>query len=177
MRRRSIALIIFFLLIIILGYVAYSFFYAPLWQQNAELRDKLEKESVRLRTLIELYHYTPSLEVRKELYQERIDLLGKVLASDTETPTFLVQMEQVAKNHGVTISSISNPSPPAQADGNTVSSFQMTVKGDYFKVLSFLRALYYFPRIVDVSAISIEGGAEVTAKLDCALYLKPGGGK
>ncbi len=178
MKRRSVSIIIFFLLLfVVLGYVAYSYFYAPLWQQNLELRDKLEKESVRLRTLIELYRYTPTLEAKKELYQERISLLDKVLAADTETPTFLVEMEQVAKNYGVTITSISNPSAPAQADGNTVSGFQMTVAGDYFKVLSFLRALYYFPRIVDVSALSIEGGAEVTARLDCTLYLKPGGGQ
>jgi Tfp pilus assembly protein PilO len=177
MRRSSISLIIFVLLFVILGYVAYSFFYAPLWRQNLDLRDQLQKESVRLRTLMELSRYTPTLEVRKELYQERINLLDKILAPNTETPTFLVEMEQVAKNQGVTIQSITNPSPPAQVDGDTVSSFQMTVTGDYFKVLSFLRALYYFPRIVDVSALSLEGGAQITAKIDCSLYLKPGGAK
>lgn len=177
MRRRAISLILFFLILILVGYLFYSLLLVPLWQKNAELREKLEKESIRLQTLIELSRYTPSLEVREELYKERLDLLNKVLSSDTETPTFLVQMEQVAKSHGVTITSLSNPSPPSQADGNTISGFQMTVKGDYFKVLSFLRALYFFPRVVDVSAISISGSTEVTASLDCTLFLKPGGGQ
>lgn len=177
MRRRTVSFVVFLLLFVILGYVAYSCFYAPLWKHNLELRDQLEKESVRLRTLVELSRYTPTLEVRKELYQERLSLLDKILAPNTETPTFLVEMEQVAKSQGVTIQSITNPSPPAQVDGDTVSSFQMTVTGDYFKVLSFLRALYCFPRIVDVSALSLEGGAQITAKIDCYLYLKPGGAK
>ncbi|MCR4427847.1 MAG: type 4a pilus biogenesis protein PilO [Caldiserica bacterium] len=177
MRRRTVSLILFFVVIILVGYIFYSLLFVPMWQRNAELRDKLEKESIRLQTLIELSRFTPSLGVREELYKERLELLGKVLSPDTETPTFLVQMEQVAKTHGVTIVSISNPSPPVQADGNTISSFQMTVKGDYFKVLSFLRALYYFPRVVDVSAMSIDGSAEVSVKLDCTLFLKPGGGQ
>jgi Tfp pilus assembly protein PilO len=177
MKRRTILIVVIVILFLVVGYLAYSLFYAPLWQQNAELRDKLEKESVRLRTLAELYHYTPLLDVRKDLYQERLDLLNKVLAVDTETPTFLVQLEQVARNQGVTIVSISNPSAPAQANGDNISTFQMTVSGDYFRVLSFLRALYYFPRVLDVAALSMEGGAEVTAKLDCSIYLMPGGGK
>lgn len=177
MRGRGYITVLLILAFILAGWIAYTYFYAPLWSENLKLRQQLETESVRLATLNELNRYQPTLEVRKEVFEERISLLDKLLGQESETPTLFVQLEQLATTYGVKITSLSNPSAPAQVDGSTVSSFQMTIEGDYFKLLSFLRALYYFPRVVDVSALSIEGGGEqIKAALDCVIYLKPGGG-
>lgn len=175
MRGRGLLTVGLVLSILILSYLAYSLFYSPLWQLNLDLREKVVAQSVRLKTLEELSRFASLFETRKILYEERLNVLNKVLSSSSETPTFFVEMEQLANMEGVALNTLSNPSAPTPLDGDLISSFQMSVSGEYFHILSFLRHLLYFPKILNVRAISLTGSTDVSAQLDCVVYLKAEG--
>ncbi len=172
MRKGWLLTIGLILFILIISYLAYCLFFAPLWQLNLELREKVVAQSSRLSTLEELSRFTTLFETRRALYEERLNVLNKVLPSSSETPTFFVEIEQLVMIERITLNALTNPTPPTPVDGGIVSSFQMNVSGEYFRVLSFLRHLLSFPKILNVKAISLSGGADISAQLDCVVYLK-----
>jgi Tfp pilus assembly protein PilO len=168
--------ILFVVLILVVAYVAYSMFFAPLWEQNQQLRQELDKEGVHLANLTALDKFKPDFDTKAKLYQERLAVLGNVLPSSLDKMKFLLQMQNQYQQQGLKMEVLPNPSPPTQVEADLVSNFQLQVRGNYFKVLSFLKSLLNFRSIIRVNAISMAGGDEVTATLDCSMYLKPGGG-
>jgi Tfp pilus assembly protein PilO len=178
MKSRGLFTVLAVVIIVVVCYVGYAFFYAPLWQENADLRAQVEKDSVRLVTLQELYRQSGKLEVKKSIYEERLALLQKLLPPSTDASVFMVEMEQLAKADGVSISSLTIPGAPTLVDPDTVASFPLNVSGDYFHVMSFLRHLLNFPQIVNVTGISMQPGTDgtISANMSCIIYLRPGGG-
>jgi Tfp pilus assembly protein PilO len=177
MKSRGLITILAVVIIVVICYVGYAFFYAPLWQENTDMRAQVEKDSIRLATLQELYRQSGKLEVKKSIYQERLALLQKLLPPSTDASVFMVEMEQQAKADGVSISSISIPGAPTPADPDTIASFPLNVSGDYFHVMSFLRHLLIFPQIVNVTGITMQSGTDgtINANMSCVIYLRPGG--
>jgi Tfp pilus assembly protein PilO len=166
--------ILFIVLMAVVIYVAYSFFFQPLWDQNQELRSKVETDSVRFANLQELSRYRSLFDTKTALYKERQDVLNKVLPVTLDKLKLLVQVEQLYKQQGLTLNVLPDPTPPAQVGEDTVSNFQLTAQGNYFRVLAFLKSLLNFPNIIQVNAISMAGGEDVTVTVDCSMYLKPG---
>ena len=177
MKSRGLIIVVAVVIIVVICYVGYAFFYAPLWQENTDLRTQLEKDSIRLATLQELYRQGGKLDVKKSIYQERLALLQKLLPPSADASVFMVEMEQQAKADGVSISSLTIPSAPTLVDPDTVASFPLSVSGDYFHIMSFLRHLLSFPQIVNVTGITMQSGTDgtVSANMSCVIYLRPGG--
>jgi len=166
--------ILFVLLMVVVAYVAYSFFFQPIWDQNQELRSQVDTDSVRLANLQELSRYSPLFATKTALYKERQDVLSKVLPATLDKLKLLVQVEQLYKQQGLTLNVLPDPTPPTQVGEDTISSFQLTAQGNYFRVLAFLKSLLNFPSIIQVNSISMAGGEDVTVTVDCSMYLKQG---
>lgn len=166
--------ILFIVLMVVVAYIAYSFFFQPLWDQNQELRSLVATDSVRFANLQELSRYRPLFNTKEALYAERQAVLSKVLPATLDKLKLLVQVEQLYKQQGLTLNVLPDPSIPTQTGEDTVSSFQLTAQGNYFRVLAFLKSLLSFPNIIQVNAISIAGGEDVTVTVDCSMFLKQG---
>jgi hypothetical protein len=166
--------ILFVVLMMMVAYVAYSFFFQPLWDQNQELRSQVATDSVRLANLQELSRYDLLFTTTASLYLERQDVLNKVLPATLDKLKLLVQVEQLYKQQGLTLNVLPDPTLPTQIGEDTVSNFQLTAQGNYFRVLAFLKSLLNFPNILQVNAISMAGGEDVTVTVDCSMYLKQG---
>ena len=166
--------ILFVVLMMVVAYVAYSFFFQPLWDQNQELRSQVDTDSVRFANLQELSRYNPLFVTKAALYKERQDVLNKVLPATLDKLKLLVQVEQLYKQQGLTLDVLPDPTPPTQVGEDTVSNFQLTAQGNYFRVLAFLKSLLNFPNIIQVNSISMAGGEDVTVTVDCSMYLKQG---
>lgn len=142
--------------------LSYLFLISPLLdrlQSSAEERDQKEARLAQLREevrrLEDVRRNAPELE--RQLLE-----LSKRIPEQPEIPTFIVQVEEVARASGVTQLSIEPGTPGAPETGGpySVVPVTMTFEGTYEEMQDFLLRLQNLVRLVAVNEVSYEPAEE-----------------
>jgi type IV pilus assembly protein PilO len=152
------------LIVVLLLVAFYVLFLGPLLQdldEQAQIRDE------RRATLAELEAQVAELEeVRRnspELQRQLLEL-NKRIPTQPEVETFIVQVEEVAEEAGVTQTEITrgDPQPPAGGGDFTVQPVTMTFEGTYEELQAFVTGIDDLVRLVAVNEVTYEIAEEGT---------------
>ena len=137
--------------------------------QIQELREKCRTQQLRLQEA-ECYgrdHPEPEKHLRD--LQRQLALVRLQIPGQPEVGAFAAHLEQAAQASGVWMVAL-RPAPTVVKNGFQATDIELTIRGDYFSLLTFLRKMEETPRQSTVSGIDIRTGAE-TAQLESRLRL------
>ena len=128
-----------------------------------------DRLQIRLATLKELEKRAPQLEA------DRAMLLTAIPTED-KVDEFLVQLNDMANDTGVSWLSVSQSEPSAAraGAGPAAIGLQMQINGDYFAILRFVDAIRDANRLMTLDSLSLSGeGAAMSASLSGQMFLSP----
>ena len=173
-----VALVVFFYLLLL----------GPLLQtldQQAQAREDRQAQLADIeRQIAELE------EVRRrspELQRQLLEL-GKRVPEQPELETFIVQVEEVAQEAGVTQTEVTraDPRPPEGGGDFTVQPVTMSFEGTYEELLAFLTGIDDLVRLTTINDVTYEVAEEGTTaapeieqnlsvQVDAEIYFQPTG--
>jgi type IV pilus assembly protein PilO len=120
-------------------------------QQREDKEAQLAQLEQEVAELEEVRRMSP--EIERQLLE-----LSKRIPTQPEIPTLTVQIEEIARESGVTQVSLipGTPAPPAGGGGYTVQPITMSFEGTYEELQEFLALSRDLARLVTVSGISYE---------------------
>jgi type IV pilus assembly protein PilO len=186
-RERNIAIAGAVVVLVVLA-VFYVLLLGPLLAnlgEQAEIRDekeaRLDEIEARVAELEEVRRNSP--ELQRQLLE-----LNKRIPEQPEVETFVVQVEEVAEEAGVTGTEFTrgDPEPPEGGGDFTVQPITMTFEGTYEELLAFLTGLDDLVRLVAVNEMTYEIAGEGTTaapeieqnllvEIDAEIYFQPAG--
>jgi len=157
MKRRSVYILSGLGLVVVM--VAYYFlFLAPLRTQIAETEQTIQtrrNEIVEMRG--RLAQMTEAREQAKR-NEARFIELAKLLPSDDQIPSVIVELEKLARDAGLTLQTI-EPGKPQQATGYKVVPISLALTGEFFDANDFMYRLEQLAsrpsRLMGTSAVSL----------------------
>ncbi|CAN5775160.1 hypothetical protein BH23ACT11_BH23ACT11_03520 [soil metagenome] len=186
--RNRLIIGILVLLLLIVGY--YLLLLGPL---RAEYTERTEEQATKEQQLQQLKQQVAELEEvarnAPEIERQLLEL-SKRIPSQSEIPTFVVQMEEVARESGVTQISIEPGElvpPPEGGDFSTIP-ITMSFEGTYEQLQDFVGRTLNLVRLVTINEVSYEAAAEeeeptfdagverlLQVEIVAEVYLQPGG--
>ena len=103
------------------------------------------------------------MEVEKELKH-----VGALLPDDMETAVFLQEMKTAADRTGMVLCELA-PEEAAEENGLLAMPVRVTLQGDYFSLVRFLRVVQNGSRLMQVAARGVASKGDF---LDCRLRFK-----
>ena len=158
--RNTLIIGILIILLLIVGY--YFLLFSPLrseFAQRSEEQDSKEQQvrqlQQRVAELEEVARNAP--EIERQLLE-----LSKRIPTQPEIPTLMVQVEEVAREAGVTQVSIEPGSPEPPPEGGDFSSIPitMTFEGTYEQLQDFVGRILNLVRLVTINEINYEAAVE-----------------
>ncbi len=95
------------------------------------------------------------LEERMALFERHVAELEQLIPSSEEVAMVMDQMDQVARDAGVTVT-MTRPQPAVPGPFYTEQSYQIRVLGEYHDVGRFLAGVASLPRIITPSDLQLE---------------------
>lgn len=164
--RNTLIIGILIILILIAGY--YFLVFSPL---RSEFVQRSEEQASKEQQLQQLQQQVAQLEEvarnAPEIERQLLEL-SKRIPTQPEIPTFIVQVEEIAVESGVTQLSIEPGEPEAPQEGGDFSSIPITMsfEGTYEQLQDFVGRLLNLVRLVTINEINYEseagGGGEAT---------------
>ena len=159
MSRQDRNILILGILIIVILIVGYYFLllsplrqsYADRVQERSDKEAELQQVQQQVADLEEIRRNAPNLERQLLEFSKRIP-------TQTEIPTLVVQVEEVARLAGVTQLSISPgaPAPPPGGGDFQTIPVTMTFEGTYEELQDFMLRLLDLSRLVTVNSVTYE---------------------
>lgn len=137
--------------------------------REAAAEQQGQQLQTRLATLKALERRAPQLEA------DRAKLLTAIPTED-KVDEFLVQLNDIANQSGVSWMSVSQAQPSAAraGAGPATIGIQMQIQGDYFSILRFVDTIRDADRLMTVETFSLSGeGAAMSASLAGRMFLSP----
>jgi type IV pilus assembly protein PilO len=136
--------------------------FLPQWErvEQARTQYRTELQQVRFVEVFVLDHSDMDAYLA-ELDQKQA-ALDKMLPETASLNEYLVQLESTARQSGVKLAMV-KPVPPADKNGYFETQFEVTVKGSFFQILSFVKLLDEGPRFASMNTLSLHaqpGGLE-----------------
>ncbi|MGF1471899.1 MAG: type 4a pilus biogenesis protein PilO [Rubrobacteraceae bacterium] len=154
--RNLLILGILIILLVVLGY--YFLLFSPLRNevvQSSEERDAKEEELQQLQQQVsELEAVARNApEIERQLLE-----LSKRIPEQPEIPTFVVQVEEIAREAGVTQMSIEpgDPEPPPEGGDFSRVPVTMSFEGNFEQLQDFVERLLNLVRLVTINDISFQ---------------------
>lgn len=185
--RNTLLIGIGIILLLILGY--YFLLFGPL---RSEFVQRLEDQEAREQQLQQLEQQVAQLEEvarnAPEIERQLLELSRRV-PPQPEIPTFIVQLEEIAREAGVVQLSIEPgaPAPPPEGGDFSTIPITMTFEGTYEQLQDFVGRLLGLIRLVTINGISFEAeveGEETTpepgverllqVEIEAEVYFQPG---
>ena len=148
-------------------------------QQREERKARLAQLEQEVAELEEVRRNSP--EIERQLLE-----LSKRIPTQPEIPTLAVQIEEIARDAGVTQLSLipGTPTPPPGGGDFTVQPITMSFEGTYEEMQEFLRLADNLARLVTVNEIAYEESGEGTTaqpeieqellvELEAEVYFQP----
>lgn len=191
MERNDRNLLILGILIILLLVVGYYFLlFSPL---RGEFAQRSEEQVSKEQQLQQLQQQVAELEEiarnAPEIERQLLEL-SKRIPTQPEIPTFVVQVEEVAREAGVTQVSIEPGAPEPPPAGGDFSSIPITMsfEGTYEQLQDFVGRVLNLVRLVTINEINYEVAAEeggettpepgverlLQVEIVAEIYLQPG---
>ena len=147
---------------------------AMMWQ-GAGVVQELEEQEQSLHQVQEEYAALERLQAEHpdvEKYQMEVEKelkhVGALLPDDMETAVFLQEMKAAADRTGMVLCELA-PEEAAEENGLLAMPVRVTLQGDYFSLVRFLRALQNGSRFMQVVAMDVASKGDF---LDCRLQFK-----
>jgi len=147
----SILNITVFIGVLLLGYLALSPFYNMALKQEREIKAKTKSVNERKTNLVEL------TKIKEDFpdFPDKTDRLEKMIVDKDKDPgQFFAQIEKIAKDSGVRLSSLS----PDSTSGQLVAQIQLAGRYEDFK--NFLSSLEDNLLVTEVISLSISGQSD-----------------
>ena len=113
------------------------------------------------------------LQARAPELQAELDKFRSLVPQDHETSDLVLQIDQAAKESGVTFAQITPELPKAPPEGAALAEVRMTIggSGGYFALQDFLRRLYDLDRALRIDNITMSSSQEATGTLSIDLQV------
>jgi len=169
---------VFLFIILILGAI---FLFWPKYQELSSLKIELEKKKVELKQKEEYFASLNALREKLVDYEEELVKVDSALPSNPSTPVLFYNIQQIARENGLILKSISLKEAPASSETGGVQdmSLSLGVSGSYIAFKNLLSAIYRSARLMEVESISFsssEGGKkdlfEFSVSLKMRIYQK-----
>lgn len=168
---RKLLLPILFFLVAITSFFLYT---QPVYQEMGDIQQDIERHDDALDQLSEIQQLRDSLLGRyNQLPQSTLYVADRVLPQSVDTVRFLIELQQVALRHDLSINDISygNDSDDGEGSGTVEGSVvpdksynsaevTFSTSGPYPEVLDFIREIEQSARIIDIVEMSVSAGGE-----------------
>ena len=145
-----------------------------LWQGAGALGE-LEEQQLQLHRLQEeqaalerLQAEHPDVEKYQMEVEKELKHVGALLPDDMETAVFLQEMKAAADRTGMVLCELA-PEEAAEENGLLAMPVRVTLQGDYFSLVRFLRVVQNGSRLMQVAAMDVASKGDF---LDCRLRFK-----
>ena len=145
-----------------------------LWQGPGALGE-LEEQELHLHRLQEeqaarerLQAEHPDVEKYQMEVEKELKHVGALLPDDMETAVFLQEMKAAADRTGMVLCELA-PEEAAEENGLLAMPVRVTLQGDYFSLVRFLRVVQNGSRLMQVAAMDVASKGDF---LDCRLRFK-----
>ena len=161
------------------GFAAASCLLLLLWAvmlwQGAGALGELEEQELQLHRLQEeqaalerLQAEHPDVEKYQMEVEKELKHVGALLPDDMETAVFLQEMKAAADRTGMVLCELA-PEEAAEENGLLAMPVRVTLQGDYFSLVRFLRVVQNGSRLMQVAAMDVASKGDF---LDCRLQFK-----
>jgi len=150
--RRPAAAGVLVALVLIVGW--WQLVWSPQGAAIASAHTKVQTESSDLFTVEQSIGHLKHLETIAPKLTALEKQLGVAAPTGDELDQFLLSLNGMAQQAGVTVSTLSVSSPTSSSTGLEVIQLHMSLSGDYFAVQRFLDLLRASTRIVIVDSLS-----------------------
>ncbi|WP_336249592.1 type 4a pilus biogenesis protein PilO [Stomatohabitans albus] len=172
-------------LVILVGFATYFFFIGPQLQEQADLsseQQNLQQQEATLQAEISMLKDLQANQVRTRAQLNRI---SSFLPDGPDQPGFLASMQGVADSASVEVTDLSFGAPADVEGAEPYNGLQLsemtvstTVKGDYFRLIDFLRRIEFqlgramITQSVNLSPQSDEstGGETMSMGMESVMY-------
>lgn len=176
--------------VLLVGLGTYFFFLGPEFQKQSDLRKEQENllaQETQLQTQISLLK---DLQANQVTTRAKLNRISSFLPDGPDQPGFLASMQGVADSASVQVTDMSFGAPTdvkEQEPFNGIQLSQMTVsttvKGDYFRLIDFLRRVeFQLGRAMVTSSVNLnpqderDGGGGMTMNMESTAYFyRPAG--
>ena len=150
------------------GFAAASCLLLALWAammwQGAGGVQELEEQAALERLQAE----HPDVEKYQMEVEKELKHVGALLPDDMETAVFLQEMKAAADRTGMVLCELA-PEEAAEENGLLAMPVRVTLQGDYFSLVRFLRVVQNGSRLMQVAAMDVASKGDF---LDCRLRFK-----
>lgn len=147
-------MVLFSLSIAVIGWCFYLMMFLPQQQEQAVLAAKCNVERQRIQVIETYLLAHPNAEEYATELTTNQEYLGRTLPNNGEIRTFLLQLEQSAQESNVQLAHV-KPAPPVSKNGYSELPLDITIKGDFFQTLNYLKRLENGARLATISKLSI----------------------
>ena len=140
----------------------------PTLSTIAKLRREITDGKIVDQKLAQKINSLSSLSQQYQTVQNDISYILDAVPQKAEAPTLIAQIQSVAKNSSVSISSI-DVSPidlNDQQGSNSTFNFDLSVAGNYQGLQTFMSSLINMQRVISIDSISITKGDGQTLQLN-----------
>lgn len=154
--RNTLILGILIILLLVVGY--YFLVFGPLRSEFTQKSEELESKEQQLQQLQQQVAELERVARNAPEIERQLLELSKRIPSQTEIPTLVVQVEEVARAAGVTQLSIEPgaPEPPPEGGDFSTVPITMSFEGTYGQLQDFLGRLLNLVRLVTVNEVNYE---------------------
>lgn len=143
-------------LILGLGYVVYTYVYAPIMAHHAAVAKELEDVNLEIRKGLAALKRVPKVEQEFREKLAALESFEVLIPDEDKLPYLLKDLEDVARRGNVKINSLSLGKPSPIGDYLEVE-LRLTLEGTYNDVLAFFANVEAMPRLINVTSFSIAG--------------------
>jgi Tfp pilus assembly protein PilO len=146
---------VFGVITILIAYLLYIFILEPQWTQIDTLKTQHQAEKQKVKVVEDFVRNHPDIEGYIFELDTKIVSTDKMLPDSPDISSFVLQMEQLAKDTGVELSYL-KPGKTDNKQGYRELSVEMSVKGSFAGMMSFLRKTEEGARYMNIGTISTQ---------------------
>jgi len=161
--------LIYPILFLVLTGFGFFWYIQPTYADIQSLQDQVENYDQTLSQVNELQaQLSEKLEKRDSLTSDQLSRLDRILPPTVDTVRFLIELDQTAAQHGMSVEDVSFSGAPEAFGGsgggddnasyNTLSA-SFSVSGSYTDIQDFLRDIERSSRLMDLANFSLETAA------------------
>ena len=140
------------------------------------LDNQLREERNRVKQIqsFSLAHPEPAKHLNQ--LEEKLTVFNRMLPLEPQVGEFLTQSENSAKTSGVQFVSL-KPGQMANKGGYRELSLELTIRGNYFQTMNFLKRIEEGPRFVAVTNVTMQSqSGQIQSKIWVSIYTLALGG-
>ncbi len=158
MRKLLLPLILFGL-----SFSAFFWYIQPTYAEIQEIQSEVSQYDATLDKVAQLQQIRDDLlSTYNSIQSRQLDRLNKMLPDAVDTVKFLIELDEVAASHGMSVQDISFNKTPNSQSGESGNSGQyntieavFNVSGPYEDMLSFMRDIERSARLIDLQNVNV----------------------